>query len=151
MIGLFIVLAVALDPVGNVSLSLQVAVLFLLILGLPFIRGQNGRKTFLWHGYSTVAALVLHTILILIVMIPSFTRGFSEFGGLTLFNSIIVWSHAVLGTTAEVLAIVLVVVWLRRGPSKMACTLWKKWMMPTFIIWTVSIVNGALLHILGML
>jgi hypothetical protein len=145
------VLAVALDPVGNVSLALQVAILFLLVLGLPFIRGQNGKKNLMWHGYSTVAALVLHTILILIVMIPSFTTGFSEFGELTLFNSITVWSHAVLGTTAEILGIVLVVAWLCMGPTKMACVLWKKWMMPTFIIWTVSIVNGALLHILGML
>ena len=145
------VLAVALDPVGNVSLSLQVAILFLLILGLPIFRGKNSQKNFTWHGYSTVAALVLHTILILIVMIPSFAEGFSEFGELTLFNSITVWSHAVLGTTAEVLGIILVVAWLRRGPSKMACALWKKWMMPTFIIWTVSIVNGALVHILGML
>jgi drug/metabolite transporter superfamily protein YnfA len=145
------VLAVALDPVGNISLALQVAILFLLILGLPFFRGQNGKKNFVWHGYSTVAALVLHTILILIVMIPSFTRGFSEFGELTLFNSITVWSHAVLGTTAEILGIILVVAWLRKGPSKMACALWKKWMIPTFIIWTISIINGALVHILGLL
>lgn len=144
-------LAVALDPVGNVSLSLQVAILFLLILGLPFVRSQSSRKNLTWHGYSTVAALVLHTILILLVMVPSFTKGVSEFGELSIFNSITVWSHAVLGTTAEVLGIVLVVAWLRRGPSKMACALWKKWMMPTFIIWTVSIVNGALVHILGML
>jgi len=148
---LFSVLAVALDPVGNVSLSLQVAILFLLILGLPFIRGQNSRKNLTWHGYSTVAALVLHTILILLVMIPTFAMGFSEFGGLTLFNSITVWSHVVLGTTAEVLGIILATVWLHRGPSKMACALWKNWMMPTFIIWIVSIVNGALVHILGML
>lgn len=148
---LFSVLAVALDPVGSVSLSLQVVILFLLILGLPFVRGQNNKKNLTLHGYSTVAALVLHTILILLVMIPSFTSGFSEFGELTLSNSITVWSHAVLGTTAEVLGIVLVVSWLRMGPSKMVCALWKKWMMPTFIVWTVSIVNGALVHILGML
>jgi hypothetical protein len=146
-----LVILVALDPVGNVSLSLQIAILFLLILGLPFVRGQSSKKNFTWHGYSTIVALVLHTILILIVMLPSFSKGFSEFGELTLFNSITVWSHAVLGTAAEVLGIVLVVVWLRRGPSKMACVLWKKWMMPTFIIWIVSIVNGALVHILGML
>jgi hypothetical protein len=146
-----LVALLALDPIGNVSLSLQIVILFLLILGLPIFRGKNSQKNFTLHGYSTIVALVLHTILILLVMIPSFTEGFSEFGELTLFNSITVWSHAVLGTTAEVLGIVLVIAWLRKGPSKMACAMWKKWMMPTFIIWTVSIVNGALVHILGML
>ena len=126
-------------------------ILFLLILGLPFVRGQNSKKNFKLHGYSTVAALVLHTIIILIVMIPSFTSGFNEFGELTLFNSITVWSHVVLGTIAEILGIVLVGAWLRRDSSKMACVQWKKWMVPTFIIWTISIINGALVPILGML
>jgi hypothetical protein len=74
-----------------------------------------------------------------------------EIGGLSIFDSLTVWSHVVLGTTAEVLGIILVSSWLRMGPSRMACGRFKKWMMPTFIIWIVSIVNGALVHILGML
>ncbi len=84
-------------------------------------------------------------------MIPTFTEGYGELGGLSLFNSVTVWSHAVLGTTAEVLGIVLLVAWLHQPPSKLACSRWKKWMMPTFIIWIISIINGALVHILGML
>jgi hypothetical protein len=141
--------AVALDPVGNVTLSLQVAILFLLILGLPFVRAQRSRRNLMWHGYLTVVALGLHTILILLVMTPSFTGAVSELSGLTLLGSVTVWSHAVLGTIAEVLAIVLVAAWLRAGPSKMACAHWKRWMMPTFIIWTISLVNGTLVHIFG--
>ncbi len=141
----------ALDPVGNVSLSIQVAILFLLVLGLPFVRGQNSKKNLMWHGYSTVLALLLHTSLILLIMIPVFTGGFEEIGGLSLFNSFTVLSPAILGTLAWVLGIVLVVSWLRQNPSKMACAGWKKWMMPTFIIWTISIINGTLIHILGML
>jgi hypothetical protein len=143
--------AVSLDPVGNVSLILRIVILFLLILGLPFVRGQNSRKNIIWHGYSTVLALVLHTILIFVVMIPTFAGGFAEIAGLSLFNSISVWSHAVLGTTAEVSGIMLVALWLLKGPSSMACGRLKKWMMPIFIIWTVSIINGALVHIIGML
>jgi len=145
-----IVLA-ALDPIGNVSLSLQVAILFLLILGLPLTKGPSGKKNFLRHGYSTVAALILHTILIFLVMTPSFITGFSEFGELSLFASVTVWSHAVLGTVAEVLGVIIVVAWLVKGPSKMSCVVWKRWMIPTFIIWVVAVVNGALVHILGLL
>jgi hypothetical protein len=148
---MFSLLAMPLDPVGNVSLSLQIVILFLLVSGIPLVRGQNSRRNLIRHGYSTALALVLHTILILIVMIPTLIGGVSEFAGLSLFYAITVWSHAVLGTTAEVLAIILVASWLRQGPSRMMCATWKKWMMPTFIIWTISIVNGALVHILGML
>jgi len=141
----------ALDPVGNVSLTLQIVILFLLVLGLPFVRGQNSRKNLIWHGYSTVLALILHTSLIFIVMIPTFTGGLGELSGLSIFYGATVWSHIVLGTTAEVLGVVLVAAWLRQNPANMGCARWKKWMMPTFIIWTISIINGALVHILGML
>ena len=102
------IMSVPLDPIGNISLVFQVVILFLLILGLPFVKGQNSKKNFKLHGYLTVAALVLHTFLILIVMIPSFASGFDEFGELVLFNSITVWSHVVLGTIAEILGVVLV-------------------------------------------
>ncbi len=142
---------VALDPVGNVSLILQIVILFLLILGLPFFRGRTETKNFMWHGYSTVVALVLHTFLIFLVMVPAFSNGIGELGGLSIFSSVTVWSHVVLGTAAEALGIFLVVLWVSKGPKKLGCARWKKWMTPIFVIWVISVVNGALIHILGML
>ena len=109
---------VALDPVGNVSLSLQIVILFLLVLGLPFFRGPSNRKNFMLHGYSTVIALILHTTLIFLVMVPSFTNGLSELGELSLFDSVTVWSHIILGIVAEALGTILVAVWLRERTSK---------------------------------
>ena len=143
--------AVALDPVGNVSLILQIVILFLLILGLPLVKGINNKKNLARHGYLTIAALVLHTILILIVMVPSFTGSFGEIGELSAISSFTVWSHIFLGTTAEVLGGILVGAWLSKPKSKMNCTKMKRWMTPIFIIWVISIVNGALVHILGLL
>ena len=143
---------VALDPVGNVSLIFQIVILFLLVLGLPFFRGASkNKKNLVAHGYSTVAALVLHSILIILVMIPSFTGGLGELGELSLFDSITVWSHAVLGTAAEALAIIVIAAWLIRGPSKMTCWKWKPLMPLLFVIWVIAIINGALIHIIGML
>jgi hypothetical protein len=142
---------VALDPVGNVSLILQIIILFLLVLGLPFGKGFNSKKIFMRHGYLTALAVVLHTILIFIVMVPVFTNGLGEISGLSFLDAFNVLSHAVLGIIAEVLGVFLVAVWLRKGPSAMACARWKKWMAPTFVIWVVSIVGGALIHVLGML
>jgi len=145
------IIFVALDPVGNVSLILQIVILFLLVLGLPFFRGQTNGKNFMWHGYSTVAAIVLHTFIIFIVMIPVFTGGIGELSGLSLFYSVTVWSHVVLGTAAEALGIILIAFWVSKGPSKLACGRLKKWMIPIFVVWMISIINGALIHILGML
>ena len=92
---------VALDPVGNVSLIFNVVILFLLIMGLPLIRGANtgvnAEKNFIRHGYLTVVALVLETALIFIVMVPSFLRGLGNLSGLSILDSANVWSHVVLG------------------------------------------------------
>lgn len=143
-----------LDPVGNISLSLQIVILFLLILGLPFFRGQKAQKeqkNLIAHGYSTVAALVLHSILIFVVMVPSFASGIPEIGDLSAFDAFTVLSHVVLGITAEILGLAIIGVWLSKGPKKMACWRWRKWMIPIFVIWAISIVNGVLVHVLGMI
>ena len=147
----FSIVSVPLDPVGNVSLALEIVILFLLILGLPLVRSRDNRRNLVWHGYLTTIAVALHTVLIIIVMIPVFTGGFGELTGLSLFYSVTVWSHEVFGIMAEILGVFLVMSWLSRGTSRMTCMKRKKWMLPTFIIWTVAIVNGALVHILGML
>jgi hypothetical protein len=142
---------VALDLVGDVSLVLQIVILFQLILGLPLVRGINNKKNLARHGYLTIAALMLHTILILIVMVPSFIGSLGEIGELSAIWSFTVWSHAVLGTTAEVLGIILVCAWLSKPTSRMNCAKVRRWMTPTFIIWATSIINGAIVHILGLL
>jgi hypothetical protein len=142
---------VPLDPVGNISLVLQVVILFLLILGLPFAKGFGGKKNLMRHGYLTVLALILHTLLIFMVMIPSFNNGLGELGGLTFPYALTVWSHVILGTAAEILGIIVVGFWVSKPLSNMACARTKKVMLPLFIIWSLAIINGALVHILGML
>jgi hypothetical protein len=146
---------VALDPVGNVSLIFNVVILFLLIMGLPLIRGANrgvnAKMNSIRHGYLTMIALVLETALIFIVMVPSFLRGLGNLGGLSILDSANVWSHVVLGTIAEVLGFIIIVPWLYKRPSKMGCGKMMKWMMPTLIIWIIVVATGTLIHVLGML
>ena len=144
-------MAVPLDPVGNISLVLQVVILFLLVLGLPFAKRFGSKKNLLIHGYLTVIALILHTLLIFIVMIPSFSNGLGELGKLSSLNAFTVWSHVILGTIAEIVGFIVIVFWVAKSPSKMACARMKTLMLPLFIIWTISLVNGTLIHILGML
>jgi hypothetical protein len=151
---MFELLAVAfmgLDPIGNISLVLQVVILFLLILGLPFFRGSTSPKNMMLHGYSTITALVLHMILIFAVMVPSFLDGFAELSGLSVLASLTLWSHVILGTAAEILGIAIVAVWFSKPLSNMACGKMKRWMMPLFVIWIISIINGIIIHVFGLL
>lgn len=83
-------------------------------------------------------------------MIPSFASGLLELSGLSAFDIFTIVSHGILGTLAEILGLVIVGFWLSKGPKKMACWKWRRWMAPTFIIWIISVVNGALVHVLGM-
>ena len=140
----------AIDP-GDVSLVLQVVIFFLLVLGLPFAKGFGGKKNLLIHGYLTLTALIVHTAIIFIVMISPFSSGFAELGELSLLDSFNVWSHVILGTAAEVLGFVVVGFWVSRSPSKMACEKMKALMLPLFIVWTISLVSGTLIHVLEMM
>ena len=139
------------DPVGDISLVLQVVILFVLILGLPFVKGLGVKKSFFMHGYLTIFALILHSVLIFIVMIPVFNNGIGELGGLSLLAALTVWSHVILGTVAEILGIIVIGFWVSKPLSNMACLRMKNVMLPLFIMWTLSIINGAIIHILGML
>jgi hypothetical protein len=84
-------------------------------------------------------------------MIPAFAEGIVEISNLPLLSTINVLSHAILGTIAEVLGFVIVGLWVSKPLKNMACLKAKRIMLPLFVIWTISLINGAIIHILGML
>src|ERR1035438_7656861 len=130
---------------GTLSLAFQVVILFILILGLPLARGAGTKKNFIRHGYLTVFALVLHTILTFIIMVPTFTVGIVDINSLPILYQINVIAHAILGITAEVLGFVVVGLWFSKPLNNWGCMKARKIMLPLFIIWTISIVTGALI------
>jgi len=73
------------------------------------------------HGYLTIFALILHSVLIFIVMIPVFNNGIGELGGLSLLAALTVWSHVILGTVAEILGIIVIGFWVSQPLSDMTC------------------------------
>ena len=144
-------MTVPFDLVGNVSLILQVAIIFLLIIGLPNFKGRDNNRNSSRHGYLTVLALILHTILIIIIMVPTFSNGISELGSLPPIYRFNVISHAILGTIAEVIGLIIISYWILKSPKKMQCGKMRRYMMPLFVIWLISLINGAIIHIVGML
>jgi hypothetical protein len=138
------------DP-GNVALIFQIIVLFLLLAGVMPPRPRGEKKRLIRHGYLTTIAVVLHTIIILIVMVPSFFSSFEAVEELSILQSLAVWLHAISGITAEILGVMLVALWMFKPPSQMTCAKRKWLMMPTFVIWTFSLILGAVIHITGII
>ncbi len=144
-------LAVAVD-LGDVSLIFQVVILFLLALSLPFVkRGRGSERDYTIHGYLTLLAVVVHSVFVFWIMVPSLVGGFSSLGELGILETANVWLHVALGTIAEVLGVVLVVSWFVRPRTEMACAGLRQWMLPTFLIWTVALAAGVLVHLLEMM
>jgi hypothetical protein len=135
------------DP-SDVSLVLQVVIFFLLVIGLPFVKGIGAKKNFMIHGKLTFLALILHTFLIFIAMIPSLGGGSEILNGLSFPYAFIFWSHVILGTAAEILGFAIIGFWFSKPLSNMGCIRMKKAMAPLIIIWAISLVNGTLVHIL---
>ena len=139
-----------LDLAGNIALILSIISLFLLILGIPLVRNLRNVENFKRHGYLTIVALAIETILVFVVMIPSFTNNLNEILLLSPLSALNTWLHVCLGVVAEVAGFVYVAVWLAFSPSTMQCTRFRRYMMPTFIIWIIAIVSGALIHLLQL-
>jgi hypothetical protein len=73
----------------------------LLIIGLPFVKGRDSKKNVKRHGYLTAFALLLHTVLIFAVMIPSFDTNLGVISNLSILGSIDVWSHVILARAID--------------------------------------------------
>jgi len=138
------------DLLGSLTLMLSFTSLFLLILGIPLVRNLKNVENFKRHGYLTIQALIVQTILVFMIMIPSFTARFSAILSLSSFPALDTWLHICLGVAAEVTGFAYVVTWVAFSPSKMQCLRFRKYMMPTFIIWIIALVTGALIYLLQL-
>jgi hypothetical protein len=135
------------DP-GDASLVLQVVIFFLLVIGLPFVKWIGSKKNFVIHGRLTFLALIFHTVLVFAAMVPSLGGGFGGFAGFSFPSALIFWSHVILGTVAIILGFAVVGVWITKPFANMACLRMRKVMLPLLMVWLVSLVLGALVHIL---
>ena len=121
---------------------LQIAVLIIL-MGSLFLKMK---KKLQQHGLTMLIAVLLHTISILAVMIPTFISGFAVAGAIDFgnINVLIAFLHATTGIIAELLGIVLIIVW-RFQSSLHSCSKKKTTMRFTLVIWLISLVLGIAL------
>lgn len=48
------------------------------------------------------------------------------------------------------MGLICIVPWFLKPREEMACLRVKRWMMPTFIIWALSVLFGAIVHLGGI-
>ena len=132
---------------ATISLVVQVVILILL-LGSYWLERM---KKFRQHGIAMLVAVILHIIVILWVMLPSFLLGVIP---LILENSsalvtMVAPLHGIMGIIAAVLGVWIVATWRLRA-SLQYCgrgKYKKKLMLFTLIIWLIALFLGILLYL----
>ena len=132
--------------IGYITLALQIVILALLLIGVRYAR--KIRMKFIRHGQLTTIAFILHTVLILLVMVPTFSSLITIIGFLPWWANIVILTHAIAGTMAEMLGAILIISWRFMPLAKSGCLKRKRWMKPTFYIWALSLILGAVIRVI---
>lgn len=128
---------------SDVALFLEIAIIIALFVArFKFARNKRFRA----HGFTVTAAVGLHTLTILLVMIPRFAV--SDFLFTDFFSpaSIITWIHALVGLAVLILGVYLVSVWRFQSPE-VTCYKRAGLMRPLWLLWVFNLVLGLLLYI----
>jgi len=128
----------------DVNLILQIAIIIILIVGRRLAKS----KKFFTHGRVMASLVILHSVAIALIMIPSFLINFSALKSIFDPRVIITWIHAIVGTSAEALGVYLVYKWGFKPQSVAACATRKKYMMPAFALWGLSATLGIVFYAL---
>ncbi len=134
--------------IGDLGLVVQIVIFFILVLGLPLTRNTvKDTKNLLRHGYLTAFALILHTIAVVIVMILLVLGGYSTFFSLPILSLMVTLTHMILGVAALVIGYVVVVFWFSKPLGDLGCNGVRKLMFPLIVIWGLSLIMGAVVHL----
>ncbi|MGD0805524.1 MAG: DUF420 domain-containing protein [Candidatus Bathyarchaeia archaeon] len=131
------------SPLGSVdiptiSLITQFAILALLLYGYALFRKGNLAR----HGQVLLAAVAIHTTAILAIMLPLFLASPTSYvPNLTTLMGLGNITHIVSGTIAEILAVYIVIRWIRNRLNPSGCR-GKLIMRATMILWLISLLTG---------
>jgi uncharacterized membrane protein YozB (DUF420 family) len=130
--------------VATVSLGVQIVVLVLLFVSIWL----KEKKRYRQHGIMMFAAVVLHTIVILTWMIPSFSSLFSSLIEINLADmmTLTIMIHAFMGIAAVILGFWLVASWRLQVDVK-TCFAKKNAMRVTLTLWLITLVLGIILYL----
>jgi uncharacterized membrane protein YozB (DUF420 family) len=130
---------------ADLNLMFQIAIFLFLAAGVSIAKF---RRKFIEHGTTMAIALVLNTISITVVMIPSLPgfRGLLSMPFTQLAFIVVV--HAVAGALVEILGVWLVGPWAFRHREIKACARKRSIMRATVFLWLVELLLGIYVYIM---
>jgi uncharacterized membrane protein YozB (DUF420 family) len=119
-----------------------------LIMGLALIAGMllAKRKRYRAHGICQTTVLLLNLFMIGLVMGPSFEQQVYPALSKVLHRwySVAATIHALLGVTAELLGLYIVVVaGTNVLPQRLRFTNWRRWMRTELMLWSIVVLTGV--------
>jgi uncharacterized membrane protein YozB (DUF420 family) len=130
---------------ADFTLLLQIVIFVVLLAGFVMARVK---RSFLRHGVIMGVAVVLHTISILIVMMPSLLSSGGLFENWAGSLPLAVASHAALGILVEILGAYLVLIWALHPKDAQSCLKRKTAMRVVLVSWLIELILGAYVYIL---
>jgi uncharacterized membrane protein YozB (DUF420 family) len=127
---------------SDLNLIFQVVIAALLVLALLANVGRKYRI----HGVIMGCCLALNTISIFAIMVPSLLRLDGLISGLSTRLSLLVMTHAVVGSVVEILGALLVVAWVFNGTRVDNCFRRKYLMVAVMILWMLELVLGVYVY-----
>jgi hypothetical protein len=145
-----IMVFVELEPVGVAVIAAQITVFLLPLIGVLTEEKRENTRNLIKHGFFSTAALLANITMILVFMIPVFTKNVSAALTSSLFQYPIMWLHAVTGVVAVALSVAMVVAWVRQPLADLGCSKTWKLMLPTLIAWAVVLGLGVYVGVFGL-
>jgi hypothetical protein len=130
---------------GEVSLIINIIALFLLIVGV--VRRKGSKKVLLRHGYLSILGFALKMITVSFIMIPTLVMTPIEMSKFSPLDYWIIIAKVTFGILGTVMGFICIVPWFFKPLNQMACIKVKRWMLPTFLVWTLSVVLGAVVRL----
>lgn len=130
---------------GEISLIVNTIALLLLVIGV--VRRKGSKKVLIRHGYLSILGFALKLATVFAIMIPSLVMtplDMSEFSPLEYWIVVGKVASGILGT---VMGFICIVPWFFKPLDQMTCNRVKRWMLPTFIVWALSVLLGAIVHL----
>ena len=128
---------------SDLNLLFQIAIFVFLVGGVSIAKLRRG---FTRHGVVMGIAVILNTVSIAIVMIPSSLSFRGLFSAPLARPALLVVLHIIVGSLTEILGIWIVAIWAFRRHEIKACAKRKNAMRGTILLWLLELFLGAYVY-----
>jgi hypothetical protein len=136
---------------GLIVSIIQIIALILLVIGVYPYRIRTNNRNLIMHGFLSILAIGLNLATVFSIMVPALSGSLGLISDLSLFQSAVVWLHAVLGVVAIVLGLRIIFSWVTHPLGELGCSRTWRLMIPTFVIWACVLGLGLAIYFFNIL